>query len=312
MYSVYAESSWVCAVGLTLAAVAGAGNDIGQWAGPAAVIQDELFVRIVEPGTYGFEALDPNAPAGLGYFQGISVDPNCPTGTINLYIARDPSAGGGPGATDVYYLALLNAPNVTVNIAEMRVTQNLPAVQATATTGPVVASTISSVTVATLAGDIECDSLGNVSVTTGLSGSPTITVDGDYGATMTFAQLPALIIAGDLDGDVTAGGAPWPVSVDGDLAGTFEVTGLCAPDITLAFDSISGALTLGRPRVTRSALPFPSALAWANGAVVSLMAGLATSGTVHVVGTWGGALVCAGDLAGNVSAYAFDPMRTWR
>jgi hypothetical protein len=110
-------STWqrvvVCAVGLLLPCGAVADNTIHQWSGDPNDVQIVLgrWVYILAPGTFGFEALDvdpndPNTVLGLGYFQEISVDPNCPAGTVNVYILRDPNEGGGAGAVDVYYLHL--------------------------------------------------------------------------------------------------------------------------------------------------------------------------------------------------------------
>ncbi len=300
-----------CVVGLMFASVALGENRIYEWSGhdpnDIQIDQYNALVSILAPGTYKFEALDvdpndPNTVWGLGVFQEIEVDPNCPQGTVNLYIARDPNQGGGPGATDVYYLELLNAQNVTVNIAEMRVDDSLPDVAATATTGPVVAYSIDSITLDYLGGDVDCTSLGDVTVSDGLTDEPTITVDGGYAATMTFVDLPALAIAGDLVGDVAASGdAQWSGVVAGDLEGSFEVAGDCDPDITLEFGSISGTLTLGQTEGS----PFAaSVLVDANVAAdseVNLPAGLDADGLIDADGTWSGTLTCSGDLAGDLT-----------
>jgi hypothetical protein len=209
----------VCAVGALLAANAVADNSIHQWLGEP----NDVFsygndsVLILRPGTFGFEALDPNGPNGLGYFQEIVVDPDCPSGTVNLSVARDPNEGGGPGATDVYYLELLNAPNVTVNIGEMRVTESLPDAAATATTGPVVADSIDSISLDYLGDDVECTTLGDVTVSEGLTGTPAIGVDGDYAGTMSFPDLPASAVV-----DIT-GTWSGTLSCSGDVAGDVSV-----------------------------------------------------------------------------------------
>jgi hypothetical protein len=97
-----------------LSGMAGAQNSIREWTGASGYRIVEMTVWIDAPGTYKFETTDPN-----GVIDDIIVDPNCPSGTINLYVLRDPNESGGPGAAGISLLDLLTVPNVTANSGEM-------------------------------------------------------------------------------------------------------------------------------------------------------------------------------------------------
>jgi hypothetical protein len=275
-------------------------------------------VVIEAPGTFGFEALevdpnDPNTVLALGVFQEIVVDPNCPQGTVNLYVARDPNEGGGPGAIYVYYLKLLepNNPVATANIAEARVTGTLPDLDATAITGPVVAEeSIGNVTVDYLGGDITTAYLGDVTVSRGLTDRPTITVNGEYEGAMSFVDLPALVITGDLVGTVYASGDAdsfASVTVSGTLGNDFRIDGECDRSVTLRFGSLSGAATLWLGHSGGD--PFPASIVIDGNLgqyqTIKMYGGLDADGSISAGGTWNAAFDCYGDLAGRVLADSF-------
>jgi hypothetical protein len=335
------RSGIVCAsfLGLAMVTEALGENRIREWSGhePNDVDISQVYatVLIKNVGTYKLEALDvdpndPNTVLGLGYFQEVSVDSNCPAGTVNLYIARDPNDGGGPGATDVYYLELLNAPNVTVNIAEMRVTATLPDLFATATTGAIVADdSIGNIGVTTLGGEIVSANLGVVYVTwldgditagtigdvyatwfggniiaestlgdvwidVGLTGSASITVAADYEGDMNFpGDLPALQIYGNASGEIYGTDASASVDI-GWLTGTLIIGGDCDPDITLQLGCLSGDVWLSQP--------FAAALHIAGAvdgyASIEMTSGLDSAGSLAVDGTMAGSLEISGNLEG--------------
>jgi hypothetical protein len=298
----------------------GGDNFIKRWGGTGGgylIYQDNRTVVITAPGTYKFEALDldpndPNTVLGLGVIDHMLVDANCPSGTINLYVLRDPNEGGGPGTRYVLEFALVdpNEPDVVSNLAETRATETLADVEATAITGPVIADeSIGDVTVDYLGGDITTADLGNVTVTAGLTGSPTITVDGDYEGIMIFGSeenpvdLPALAITGNAVSPMGAtGDMAHPVTVGGLLAG-LTVAGGCPQGVTLTAGSMSGVGTLSIGGVCQGAIVVQGNVGRYHN--VSLGGGLGSSGSVTAYGAWNGALHCDGDLDGAVEAASF-------
>ncbi|MFH1745771.1 MAG: hypothetical protein ABIG44_01875 [Planctomycetota bacterium] len=104
-----------------LASSALADNEITVWyaTGTYLVEQDAHTVLITSAGTFKVQATD---GANLGHIRSITVAPDV-SGTVNLYILRDPEEGGGNGAQDVEWVNLSNA--TTGNIAELRVLRYL-------------------------------------------------------------------------------------------------------------------------------------------------------------------------------------------
>lgn len=86
----------VCA--LCAVVVASGTNEIRVWDGDpnqCDINQGQRWVKIFSPGTYKFEATDPNNAGGLGDIDHITVDANCPAGTVDVYVVRDPNEVGG-------------------------------------------------------------------------------------------------------------------------------------------------------------------------------------------------------------------------
>jgi hypothetical protein len=215
----------LCAGALVLSTSALAENDIRQWSGPTASIVEESQVIILEPGTYKFEAVDvdpndPNTVLGLGWIDEISLDPNCPSGTVSVYVLRDPNEGTGAGAKGVGEINLV-LTGVTGNVVDVSTTVNLAylgTIEADAITGEVTTTDIEDdILVDYFSGSIECASMEDLTVSEGLTGTLAIGVDGDYAGTMSFPDLPASAVV-----DIT-GTWSGTLSCSGDVAGDVSV-----------------------------------------------------------------------------------------
>jgi len=276
----------VCAADLTLATGAVAQNTINQWSGePNDVYLDQFNARVViqAPGTFGFEAFDPNGPGGLGVFQEIAVDDDCPAGTVNVYILRDPNQGGGPGAVHVYYLHLLDATNVTGNISELNITGSLGEpnhpTEATNAGALTVGGSLNSdlvithditgnMTIGGLGGNISCDSMQDLTDTRSEEPvfTPSITVRGPYSHTISVTRaLHELDFGGEMSGTVEIGRSLYELTITtGGLSGAlstgtsydltyFWITGPVSGSISVGGEvwggsidgNVSGTLTIG-------------------------------------------------------------------
>lgn len=76
-------------------------------------------IHILAPGTYKFYVTDGGPNGSLADIRGVFVDPNVPSGTVTVHIARDPNTGGGPGVSELGTIALSAASDSIV--AECRV-----------------------------------------------------------------------------------------------------------------------------------------------------------------------------------------------
>jgi hypothetical protein len=294
------------AVGLLLVANAVGGNSIHQWSGDPndVIIFQPDTVVILAPGTFGFEALDPNGPDGLGYFQEISIDPNCSAGTVNVYILHDPNDAnnpGGPGAVNVYYLHLVdpNVPNVIGNITELNITGDLGEYGATkaSNAGPLTVDGVlrsdlviddditGDMTFAGLAGNISCDLMQNLTVGQSVElFTPDITIRHGYSAVMEVDRgLRQLSIGGLMSGTIETGWPVWYIDVGAVGVGGIITTGTAGfntQELNVA-GPVSGTITIG-------------------GTVEDLEVGDGISGTVSIGGkVWGGLI--DGDVTGTLA-----------
>jgi hypothetical protein len=142
---------------LWLSGIATGQNYIEEWGGAQGgyvITQDPPTVLIMAPGTYKFQAFDPNDWTGLGAINSITVAQGV-TGTVDLYIMRDPNDANDPngppydpnnpwGALDVGMIGFTSPTppaGLTINLAEVRVAGRLgpdefdPATRATTITG---------------------------------------------------------------------------------------------------------------------------------------------------------------------------------
>jgi hypothetical protein len=301
------EKAVVCAVGSLLAASAAADNSIHQWLGEPNDVDvfGGNWVRIKAPGSFGFEALDrdpndPNTILGLGYFLEIEIDPNCPAGTVNVYILHDPNdpnSPGGPGAIDVYWVHLLDATNVTGSLAELRITGDLGSELGTneasnaglLVVGGALLSDLwiddaitDDVTIDTLAADIRAYSMQDLTVTQG-TGTPSITIGGTYSANMDIgASLDELYFGNTMSGAVELSAPLHALTASGaGIAGTFTT----APDVDVDqayLHYVTGTLSIG-------------------GSLGSTTVTQSVTGTISVAGTLEDCLI-SGNVSGTVAA----------
>jgi hypothetical protein len=299
------RSSVLWVIGALASAALGA-NEIRVWYGdpndPNAyqTNQYDRTVLILAPGTYKIEALDPNEASGLGYINEISIDANCPTGTVNIFIERS-TDNDQPGAIDVYWVHLLHASGVTGNLVELRITGDLGSELGTneASNAGVLAlaggllsdlwidnAITGNVIIDTLAADIRAYSMQDLTVTQG-SGSftPSITVAGStYSATMQVGcALYELYFGGGMSGVVDLS-APlllltaWNVGI----AGSFTTAAGIDVDEVNIHGPVSGTVSIG-------------------GSVTSATVVTDVSGTLSVAGTLKEGLI-GDDVSGTITA----------
>jgi hypothetical protein len=269
------RSGTVCACFVGLAMVTGGlgENKIREWSGhdpnDLDIGQFDRTVVIKAPGTYKLEALDvdpndPNTVLGLGDFQEIKIDDNCPAGTVDVYILRDPNEGGGPGALDVYFLHL-DPNNLAVigNIAELEITGDLGDDGSTTAidSGPLtVDGSLKSdlviddditgdMTFGGLAGNISCDSMQDLTVTRSEEPlfTPSVTVRGAYSHTISVPHgVYNIQFDGTMSGAVDIGGAIHTLTITtGGLTGTASTgTGYNLEYLYITGD-LSGSVTSG-------------------------------------------------------------------
>jgi hypothetical protein len=168
-----------------LSGVAIGQNSIREWSGASGgYLIYETTVWITAPGEYKFQATEPNAPDGLGVIDHILLDPNCPSGTVNVYVLRDPNEGGGPGAAGVGEINLKKT-GVDTNIMDVSTTVNLAylgMIQADTIGGDIITADIEDdIQVDYLGGSIGCDHMHSLDVQHGTSGMPNIGVRYDWG-----------------------------------------------------------------------------------------------------------------------------------
>ncbi len=187
-----------------LSGLASAANFIREWTGASGYRIVEMTVWIDAPGTYKFEALDvdpndPNTVLGLGWIDRILLSENCPAGTVNLYVLRDPNEGGGPGAAGVGEINLKKT-GVTTNIMDVSTSVNL------AYLGMIQADTIGGeVETGAIQDDIVIDALSADAIL-GCTGSPFahhLTVSGDlagYAYFLSLDQNSQVSVTGELSG----------------------------------------------------------------------------------------------------------------
>ena len=216
-------------LGIVLSGVACGDNVITEWGGAQAgyeIYQDPLrIVLITAPGTYKFQALDPNGPGGLGIINQITVAASCPSGTVTVSVVRNPSEVGGatkePGVNELKEINLNRGgwppdPNVIGVIEALYTAGDLGAygqtwattLAGTMTVGqgvPGGATVLSDITVDQLDGALVCNSLGSLYVTReGWDNAGSVIVMGDwYGSINVAGSL------GSLDFQGFAGGSGW-------------------------------------------------------------------------------------------------------
>ena len=183
-----------------LSAAALGDNYISEWYddpnGAYEINQSEQSVTILAPGTYGFEAVDGEQ---LGDIDLIETDPNGIAGAVYLYVERDPNEGTGPGARDVKEINLSTAQSSEVS--GLKIERDLGEF------GHIVAGRISGdfivgqdilhdMEIETLLGNVQCDGMGNFTVT----GGPTARHTGSIFVTSAYAAH--MDIRGSMDGTI--------------------------------------------------------------------------------------------------------------
>jgi hypothetical protein len=251
-----------------LSGLASGQNLIREWTGASGYRIFETTVWIDAPGTYKFQATDPNGPNGLAVIDHILLDANCPEGTVNVYVLRDPNEGGGYGAKGVGEINLKKT-GVETNIMDVLTTVNLAyldMIQADTISGDIGTPDIGNdITVDYLGANIMCDHMHSLEVLHGTSGTfpPSITVSGDWGdegADLIHVEdgpLGLLVVGGCMSGTIKVADADGIVIsvVAGDLkaANAYElVVYSCPGSITIAgsvtyadLAELSGALRCG-------------------------------------------------------------------
>jgi hypothetical protein len=256
-----------------LSVVAAADNVISEWGGAQGgyVISggEAAAVVITAPGTYKFQALDPNGPSGLGIINHITVDPNCPAGTVTVSVVRDPNEVGGsssPGALDLKEIDLSNASQSNIQVVNIAGDlAELGAVRATNVTGAFSpsGSILNDIFLDRLDGSIWCHGAENITVSSGTASAAQVFVFAGYAGTMNLTGTPFIFVNGAMSGSIDVTGDPHSIMLRefpqagvitvhgnvrdavflaGDLAGTFHVTGDLVGYVDLQGNSLTGSL----------------------------------------------------------------------
>jgi hypothetical protein len=278
---------------LSLLSVVAQGGDnlIKEWSNPGgggySIDQGDRRVTITAPGTYKFEGLDvdpndPNTVLGLGWINHITLDGNCPAGTVNVYVLRKPEEGGGDGALGVGEINLV-LTGVTGNVMDVSTTVNL------AYLDKIQAGTIDGqVTTGSILHDIVIDSLttGGIIVCAS-SFDHHLTVSDDlagYAQFLSLGQSAEIRVTGELSGALNT---------------TEDMRGLIAAHI------LSGLVEISRDFAGGLEADY-----FLEGALlkVNQNMGVTAAATLSIVGSLDGQIYVAGNAESvSFSAWAIGP-----
>lgn len=217
----------------------------------------EHGIQINAPGSYKFYATTGGSGGDLAEITNVFCDANISAGTVTLSIVRDPATGGGVGCT---YLGQMNLTAATAsNVAELRIAGDAGTVGPLSfgqlnDNAPFVADDVlDTLTIGTLSGNLDCNSLCNFTTMTA-SGLPIIDVAEPYAYTMTIngTWTVGSLTLGGVSGSVSCspriGGA---VTVDGDVTGTLDLIGVASSANSIL---ITGAIGSGGSVIARKSV----------------------------------------------------------